>query len=226
MAALLEIEGLGKRIATDEAGGLRTLFHGLSAVIREPASIAVMGASGQGKSTLLRMLACLETIDEGDVRLNGQSFRQSDIREWRMDVSYVAQQAVMLPGTVDFNLRTVSRLHGATYEERLASELMERCGLGGMPGAKQATELSGGEKQRLALVRSLLLRPQVLLLDEVTASLDEENSRYVEELLLERHRSEGTTLIWVTHQPEQAHRVAPVHWTLAGGRITESGVAR
>jgi putative ABC transport system ATP-binding protein len=138
----------------------------------------------------------------------------------------VAQQAVILTGTVDFNLRTVSRLHGTAFEERFASELMEHCGLGGIPGTKQASELSGGEKQRLALVRSLLLRPSILLLDEVTASLDEENSRFVEELLLERHRSEGTTLIWVTHQPEQAHRVASKHWTLANGQITESEVSR
>lgn len=226
MEAILEIEGLGKRIASDEAGGLRTLFDGLSAVIREPASIAVMGASGQGKSTLLRMLACLEAIDEGDVRLQGQSFRQWDMREWRTKVCYVAQQAVMLTGTVDYNLRTVSRLRGTAFEERFASELMERCGLGGMPGTKQASELSGGEKQRLALVRSMLLRPLILLLDEVTASLDEENSRLVEELLMERHRSEGMTLIWVTHQPEQAYRVAPTHWILANGRIAESEAAR
>ncbi|MEK3881999.1 ATP-binding cassette domain-containing protein [Paenibacillus sp. PL2-23] len=226
MGSLFEIDSLSKRLPPDAEGRERILFSGLTAVIHEPVSIAITGASGQGKSTLLRMLACMEAVEEGDLRLQGKTFRQWDLRQWRQKVCYVAQQPVMLPGTVDDNLRIVSKLHGKPFDESFAYGLLERCGLEGGQLSKPASELSGGEKQRLALVRSLLLRPLMLLLDEVTASLDEENGRRVEELLLERQRSEGLTLIWVTHQPEQAQRAATLHWTLANGHLTVSEVAR
>lgn len=217
---ILEFKQLGKK-ASNPKGSM--LFQGLSAAIEKPESIALTGASGQGKSTLLRILAGLEPMDEGELLLRGQSIAGADRRCWRREICYVAQQAVMLPGSVEDNLQTVSRLQGTAFDAKLAKRFMEQCGLGHIDWKKQAEELSGGEKQRVALIRSCMLRSPVLLLDEVTASLDAENSRLVEELLLERHREEGTVLIWITHQPEQAKRIASRSWTLSGGKLMDSG---
>ncbi|MFF2889055.1 ATP-binding cassette domain-containing protein [Paenibacillus sp. NPDC057967] len=224
MSALFEIRGLSKRIPSAyESTGERVLLNHINAIIREPESIAIMGASGQGKSTMLRILACLDSADEGEMYKRGASCSSMEPAKWRSQVCYVAQHAVMLPGSVEDNLRTVSRLHGTEYEQSLAERLIERSGLAHLPMKGPAEDLSGGEKQRLALVRSLLLRPSVLLLDEVTASLDSISARLVEDVLMDWHREEGTALIWVTHQADQAVRVASRMWTLEDGRLTEDG---
>ncbi|WP_165861101.1 ABC transporter ATP-binding protein [Paenibacillus paeoniae] len=224
MSAIFEIKQLSKRIpAGDGLSGERLLLNHINAVIQEPESIAMMGASGQGKSTLLRILACLESADEGELYVHGSSCRSMDRTKWRSQVCYVAQQAVMLPGSVEDNLRTVSRLHGTAYEEQLAIRLMDRSGLDSITMKKSAEDLSGGEKQRLALIRSLMLRPSVLLLDEVTASLDAVSGRLIEEVLMDWHNSEGTSMLWVTHHADQARRVASRAWTLEGGKLLDSG---
>lgn len=227
LSALLEIRGLSKRISSArENSGKRVLLNQINAVIREPESIAIMGGSGQGKSTLLRILACLDSADEGDMYVRGASCSSMEPAKWRSRICYVAQHAVMLPGSVEDNLRTVSRLHGTEFEQALAERLLKQSGLDHIPLKGSAEELSGGEKQRLALIRSLMLRPAVLLLDEVTASLDAISGRLVEDILLDWHREEGAALIWVTHHADQASRVASRIWTLKDGRLTDSELSR
>lgn len=221
MSALFTIQNLAKRKWSKGDQPAPYLFSGLSAEITVPDRIALIGASGQGKSTLLRMLALLEASDEGDVLVNGTSFRNMNSRLWRRSVCYVAQQAVMLSGTVEDNLRTVSRLHGTAYDAKLAKQLLERIGLDYLDLHKQAADCSGGEKQRIALIRSLLLRPSVLLLDEITASLDVNSSHKVELLLQQWHQGEGVSLIWVTHDLEQASRISRRTWFMGNGLLEE-----
>lgn len=96
-----------------------------------------------------------------------------------MKIAYVAQQAVMLPGTIEDNLKIASTLHKSRFDEGLAREFMKDVGLEHLDWAKQARDLSGGEKQRVALIGSLLLHPVILLLDEITASLDQQSKEYV-----------------------------------------------
>ncbi|MOA37332.1 L-cystine import ATP-binding protein TcyN [compost metagenome] len=100
--------------------------------------------------------------------------------------------------------------------------LLERLGLEYLDLTKNAADLSGGEKQRISLIRSLLLHPEVLLLDEVTASLDRGSKQRVEELLLEWHVQEGTTMIWVTHDLEQAKHISRTIWFMGEGTLLES----
>jgi putative ABC transport system ATP-binding protein len=138
-----------------------------------------------------------------------------------MAVSYVAQQAVMLPGSIDDNLRTVSRLHGMPYDSFLAAQLVEQLGLDYLDLSKKAADCSGGEKQRIALIRSLLLRPRILLLDEITASLDMNSSQKVEALLLKWHQEEGTSYLWVTHDLEQARRISSRTWIVSRGGLQD-----
>lgn len=199
----------------------RYIVLDLSTAIAQPDRIALVGASGQGKSTLLRMLALLEPADGGELLLKGHSCTSMHTRQWRQKVCYVAQQAIMLPGSVEDNLRTVSRLHGTAYDAKLVRQLLDRCGLGGMDLDKRAEDCSGGEKQRISLIRSLLLRPEVLLLDEITASLDVSSTQKIEELLQYWHATEGTSYIWVTHDLEQAGRISSTAWFLNQGMLME-----
>ncbi|SEB54222.1 ATP-binding cassette domain-containing protein [Paenibacillus sp. GP183] len=215
---VLDIQGLKK---TFEGSTQPYLFSGVSAQIAQPTVIALLGASGQGKSTLLRILSLLDEPDEGDILLQQVSFRSMDQRSWRMKVCYVAQQAVMLSGTIEDNLKIVSYLHKKPHDHQLMSQLLKQLDLEHLQLGKSAADLSGGEKQRISLIRSLLLRPEVLLLDEITASLDMHSMKLVEQLLLNWHREEGTTLIWVTHNLEQAHSVSQRIWFMGNGTLLE-----
>lgn len=218
MPKLLELEQLKKSHA-DSSEAL--LFNHVSAALARHDRVALLGTSGQGKSTLLRILSLLDVADEGDIRLEGVSSKQIEPIEWRKNVCYVAQQAIMLPGSVEDNLRTVHRLHQIPYDIPLVNKLLSQVGLDTIDLGKNAADLSGGEKQRIALIRSLLLRPKILLLDEITASLDQSNAKRVEDMLQEWHRQEGTSMIWVTHQLEQAARISDYVWFMGNNTLLE-----
>ncbi|PYI53048.1 ABC transporter ATP-binding protein [Paenibacillus flagellatus] len=216
MNELLTLEGVSKR-RPDHTSDY--LFRHVTATVNSGERIAVVGASGQGKSTLLRLLARLDVPDEGAIKLRGKPVGDWKPPEWRRRVVYVAQQPVMLPGTVEANLRTASELHGTPFDRTLAERCMTAVGLEAIDWRKAASELSGGEKQRTALVRCLLALPDALLLDETTASLDPASKRAVEELLLEWTRERGTAYLWVTHDWEQARNVSDSVWFMDEGTL-------
>lgn len=216
MKYLLEIDGLGKQMNPPSGPWL---FRDIRTTITEPATIGILGKSGQGKSTLLRILGRLTAPDHGAVRLNGKEMRQWSPEAWRMKMSYVAQQPVMLPGSVEDNLRAASFLHQRPFEQMQAEKWLEQLGLASLDWKKPAHQLSGGEKQRLALVRTLLLRPAVLLLDEATASLDAVSKQAAQHLLAELHEQTGTTLLWVTHDLDEARIACKRIWFMANGEL-------
>ena len=220
MKALLELKNVTKlhwEIKEDQ--NHHYLFSHITTTLHQEERIALLGRSGQGKSTLLRALALLEAIDNGEIFFQGLASKNADSRVWRKNIVYVAQQSVMLPGTILENLMTVSKLHNRAFDEKFAQKLMHNVGLANIDLGKQATDMSGGEKQRVALVRSLLLRPSVLLLDEITASLDQQSKEYVEELLVELHKEEGISFIWVTHDTEQAKKISERIWYMKDGNL-------
>ncbi|MFJ7971886.1 ATP-binding cassette domain-containing protein [Psychrobacillus sp. NPDC096389] len=220
MTALFEIKDLTKNYWQAEKQTDRTyLFSGLTTTIESSERIALLGQSGQGKSTLLRMLALLDNADKGEIRFNGIQERDMDARDWRIKITYVAQQATMLPGTIADNLKTVSKLHNARFDDKLARRLMRDIGLESLDWDKKAANLSGGEEQRVALVRSLLLKPSILLLDEVTASLDQHSKEVVEKVLLNWNTTYKTSILWVTHDLEQARRISERIWYMEKGTL-------
>lgn len=221
MSSIFEIQRLAKYNWKSNDQSSKYLFSEISAEISETDRIALIGASGQGKSTLLRIMGLLDAPDEGDMLVNGTSFKSMDSRLWRMKIGFVAQQAIMLPGTVEDNLRTVSRLHDKPYELKVVQQLIEQLGLEHLDLSKKAADCSGGEKQRISLIRSLLMRPEVLLLDEITASLDINSTQRVEELLEHWHKEEGTSMIWVTHDLKQASRISTTTWFMGKGKLEQ-----
>jgi putative ABC transport system ATP-binding protein len=217
MQAILELDNIGKSLSV----GGQWLFKKVSAVVDQPVIIHLIGSSGQGKSSLLRILGRLDAPDEGDVSFNGTKSGEWDPRVWRRKIGYVSQQPVMIEGTVLDNLRLGSMIHHEVYDARLGDRLLRSVGLEDLSLDKRAADLSGGEKQRISLIRSMLLKPQVLLLDEVTSSLDARHVLGVELMLSDWHRSQGTTLIWVTHNTEQARRTGTRIWFMAENALLE-----
>ncbi len=161
------------------------------------------GPSGAGKSTLLRLLCKLDVPRQGEIFYRGTSFKEWNSNLLRIKVSYLQQAPVMLPGTVKENLLLpfkFRQLRNAVLpEDGIIEEWLEYFLLNEISPDHRADKLSVGQKQRLALIRSLLLNPEILLLDEPTASLDPEARRLVEHLLERLNRESGIGIIMVSH---------------------------
>jgi len=162
----------------------------------EEGEIAVLrGPSGSGKSLLLRGLADLDPIDAGEVSLEGRSRESFAAHKWRRRVLYLHQGAPRLAGTVRQNVEAIAALCGARVES-----------VPGLEDDADAALLSGGEAQRLALFRALLVEPRVLLLDEATSALDPESAREWEERL-RAWAAEGNAILWVSHELDLVERL-------------------
>ncbi len=173
------------------------------------ACAAITGPSGSGKSLFLRMIADLDP-NEGKVWLNGTERASVIAPEWRRKVTYVSAESGWWADTLIE--------HFARSKRSEVAELAARLGLHADLLDASIARLSTGEKQRLALVRALLLCPPVLLLDEPTGPLDEESVTRVEALLRER-MANGISILLVTHDANQAERLGDRRYRMATGRL-------
>lgn len=203
------------------AGG-RPILAGIEGEIPAGEILTVIGPSGSGKSTFISLLNRLIDADRGEIEFKGKEIRTWEVTELRRRVGLVFQSPTMLPGTVRENLEFGPRLRGEVLGEG-AAELIRRVGLPEAFLDRPAAELSGGEKARVALARTLANRPDVLLLDEITASLDPEAAAGVEALVTGLHSESGQSCVWVTHDLRQARRVGTITWFFEGGRVLERG---
>ncbi|NQU57246.1 MAG: ATP-binding cassette domain-containing protein [Rhodospirillales bacterium] len=168
---------------------------------------AITGASGAGKSLLLRAIADLDPSD-GEVLLDGEDRMSMPAPDWRARVSYVAAETGWWAERV-----------GDHFEDHTAAvRILEQIGLGESALEWSIPRLSTGEKQRLSLARSLVGKPRVLLLDEPTSALDIANRDLIE-VLLKGRTDEGTAIIIVTHDPEQARRMKARSYRIEAGKL-------
>lgn len=181
------------------AAGSRKLVDGLTFSLRNNGITTVMGPNGAGKSLALRLLARLLLPTDGYVHECGLAAR---------DIALVFQKPVMLRRSVKGNLIHALKLHGVNRRERpeRLAELLRMADLEHL-SSSPARLLSGGEQQRLALVRALAAQPKLLLLDEPTASLDPQATQAIEKLVLQASNN-GTKIVLVTHDIGQARRLA------------------
>lgn len=197
-----------------ERGGVRAL-DGLSATVPDRGVTAVFGPSGSGKTTLLRLCNRLEVPTAGRVSFRGRDVAGLDPLRLRRQVGMVFQRPTPFPGTVAGNLLTASPEAGRSrMEEVLARVTLDPSWLD-----RDATALSGGEAQRVCVARTLITRPEVLLLDEPTSALDEEAARVIEQVVRELAR-DGVAVLWVSHDQAQVRRVADRVLHIDRGRCT------
>lgn len=217
--ALLEIRNLNK------AFGDNHVLKNISLTIAQGEVVVIVGPSGCGKSTLLRCINGLESIDSGEIRLDGQTIsgQKKALHLVRQRIGMVFQSYDLFPHMdVMSNLilgptKALSRARREVEQE--AEAFLTRVGLLEKAHAMPA-QLSGGQKQRVALVRAMLMHPEMLLLDEITAALDPEMVREVLNVVLDLAR-DGVTMAIVTHEMRFAEAVADRVIFLEGGSILE-----
>ena len=197
----------------------KVVLQDLSASLPRGAS-CVAGPSGSGKSTLLRLLNRLADPDSGAVRYEGADVRERNPLELRQEVCLVPQLPALLEGTVEDNVRYAAGLAGRDPD---VPRLLDLAGLDASFAARSADKLSVGEQQRAMLARALAMEPRVLLLDEPTSALDEDARRAVEATLLHLRERVNASTVLVTHDLDQARRMADWVVRLDEGRLVAEG---
>lgn len=187
-----------------------TILNGINIDIKEGESVAIVGASGSGKSTLLGLLAGLDVNTSGEITLYDQAFSSLDEEQRALMrgqyVGFIFQSFHLLPSLQAVeNVMLPAELKGDKDARKKAEALLEKVGL-----AHRLThypnQLSGGEQQRVAIARAFASNPKILFADEPTGNLDEGNGKVIIDQLFELNKSQGTTLVMVTHDNELAQK--------------------
>jgi len=213
---ILRAEHLGRRI------GDVVLVEDVSFELPRAEILAIVGPSGSGKSSLLRLLNRLDEPTQGTVYLQGVDYRQLAPRELRRKIGMVTQRAFLFPGTVADNVRFGPRQRGVSLPQDQINKLLTDVGLAGYVD-RDISNLSGGEAQRVSVARALANDPVVLLLDEPTSALDESAKLVVESMILRVVRDSKLTCVIVTHDTQQATRFAERALVLDHGHVTKIG---
>lgn len=201
----------------------RQILGDISFEVQQGESITIIGPSGSGKSTILKLASSLISPTGGTIFFHGRSVESYAPTEYRQQVAYCFQQPYLFGQTVRDNLVFPFTMRGRSIDETRIKELFDLFHMDLQLLEKSNTELSGGEMQRICLIRSLLFAPEVLLLDEVTSALDTENTEWVERGLMQLH-TEGVTLLQVTHNLDQSLRMGQRRITVKEGRIADCEV--
>lgn len=199
----------------------QTILKGITFSVNKGERVIITGPSGGGKSTLLKILASLINPTEGRVEFNGENILNGDILAYRQKVSYFFQNATLFDQTVLDNVSFPYKIRDEEFDEEQCVKLLERVKLNKSYLNKPIKELSGGEKQRIALVRNLLYLPEVLLLDEVTSSLDAENKEIIYTILDELNKESDVTILSVTHDQREINQADRV-LTIVNGELEDS----
>lgn len=184
--------------------------------------LAIVGQSGSGKTSFLRILNRLDEPTSGTVLLEGVDYRQIPPRELRRRIGLVMQTPFLFPGTVAFNLAYGPAQRGITLSREDIDSLLKMVGLPGYAD-RDIGKLSGGEAQRVQLARTLSNSPEILLLDEPTSALDEASKAGIESLILRIIKEKHLTCLIVTHDLRQVERMATRIMKMKNGQIVQFG---
>ena len=215
MDAVLELREVSKHFPTHRA------VNGVSLSVARGEFFALLGPSGCGKTTTLRLIAGFEDPTEGEIRLNGSNIHH--LKPYQRNVSTVFQNYALFPHlTVQQNIEFGLRRKAENHIAKRVGDVLELVQLTGKQ-SRYPSEISGGERQRVALARSLVLAPDVLLLDEPLSALDPNLRKQVRAELKELQRRVGITFLFVTHDQEEALSMADRLGVMNGGELQQIG---
>ena len=180
------------------------ILDDISYIIEEGDFISISGPSGSGKSSLLKIIASIISKTEGEILYKGIPLEQYEPTEYRKEVSYCFQSPVLFGKTVKDNLYFPYEIRHMEFDKEKAIRYLSVLGLSESDLEKEIKFLSGGEKQRVALIRNILFEPKILLLDEVTSALDEANRTIIWNWLRDLKKNGSITILMVTHNDEEA----------------------
>jgi len=215
MNAVLDLRGVSKHFPTHAA------VKAVSLSIEKGEFFALLGPSGCGKTTTLRLIAGFEEPTEGEIRLNGADIHH--LKPYQRNVSTVFQNYALFPHlTVRQNVEFGLRRRAENHIDKRVREVLELVQLAGKE-IRYPSEISGGERQRVALARSLVLAPDILLLDEPLSALDPNLRKQVRAELKELQRRVGITFLFVTHDQEEALSMADRLGVMSAGELQQVG---
>ena len=199
---ILKIENLNLEIGTVK------ILKDISFTVQKKEIIALLGPSGSGKSSLLKSINMLNTPSCGQIKYHNNDIQEISPMALRKKIGYVLQKPTLFGNDVMENLKYPCELHQKVFDINLVEFYLKKVNLKPDILEKKPNELSGGEQQRISLVRTLLLEPEIILLDEVTSALDEDNTLLIEELIKYENENNELTVIFISHNNEQAKRLA------------------
>jgi len=206
------------------------LINQLSLKVCPGDRIAIVGPTGSGKSLFLRSLAMLDEIQAGEILFHNATVKDKDLPSYRSQVVYLQQRPVLIEGTVETNLKFALQFETNREKDNL-SETLNLLSSFDKPDdflKRPSSALSGGEGQIVALLRALILSPQILLMDEPTSGLDPQSTQQFEQIIDKWMHSSTPppVFVWITHDHSQARRVASQIMTFPEGKLApvEAGI--
>ncbi|CYW69849.1 TPA: ABC transporter ATP-binding protein [Streptococcus suis] len=203
------------------------ILKNLTFDIQEGEFFVLIGPSGSGKTTTLKLINRLIEQTEGEVFFQGKRLKDFDLRELRLETGYVLQQIALFPNmTVAENIALIPEMKGVGKEETLTRtrELLTKVGL--EPDSyldRLPKDLSGGEKQRVSILRAIIANPKVLLMDEPFSALDPISKAQLQDLIKELHEEFKMTTVFVTHDMDEAVKLADRICLMQDGQVVQLG---
>src|SRR5690606_6306176 len=183
----------------------------------------IVGPSGAGKTAVLKMCNGHISPTSGEIFIDDQSILNFEPTDLRKHVGIALQSAPLIRGTVYDNLSLPLTLQNKVLPKEKAISYLEDVGLSKDLLNRNSKELSGGQKQKVSIARTLINQPKILLLDDITSSLDPNSTHEIEQLILKINQKYRVTMIWITHNLEQAVKIGDFTWVMMNGELIESG---
>lgn len=199
------------------------ILKGITGSFPEGKITTLVGPSGAGKTTLLKLCNGLLSPQSGEIYIKDRPIEGYEPVELRRLVGIALQSAPMVAGSVYKNLSLPLELQGKSMSKAEADELLQDVGLEEELLERKVKDLSGGQRQKVSIARTLVNKPEILLLDEITSSLDRSSLKEIEELIVKINRKYGTTIIWITHNLQQALEIGDFTWVMMDGEVVETG---
>lgn len=201
------------------------ILDSLNFEIDEGEFFVLIGPSGSGKTTTLKLINRLIEQTDGDIFFQNEKLKNFDIRELRLETGYVLQQIALFPNlTVEENIALIPEMKkmDKTFIEQKIRELLEKVGLEPEQYLKRLPkDLSGGEKQRIGILRAIISNPKVLLMDEPFSALDPISRTQLQDLIKQLHKEFNMTTVFVTHDMNEALKLADRICIMKNGKIVQ-----